>query len=289
MTDFARAPQGPRPSRLAEHSHAALAAFGRRSRAAACAVASVVASVVAASGLFAGGLSAQSGSTTLSGRVFDKTSRSPVVAAEVVQPNGAAVATDSIGRFTLVGVPLGTIRLVIRATGFPITTFDITVNDGLNGEPIIQIDSTAAGNPDAQPLPEVTVITKPSLGPRYADFERRQKTGRGQYLTREQIERSGFNSLQETLRTLRGVQVDCGGGGGCYVHMARAPMRCLPEYIVDDRVDNVFGIRTPMQDIQAIEVYTGPADVPGEYAGRNAGCGVIVIWTRSGPPVRRRP
>ena len=65
--------------------------------------------------------------------------------------------------------------------------------------------------------------------------------------------------------------------------MARAPMRCMPEFIVDDQVMNDFGPVTPIRDIIALELYTGPAEVPGEYAGRNAGCGVVVIWTRSGP------
>jgi hypothetical protein len=139
-----------------------------------------------------------------------------------------------------------------------------------------------------QPLPTVPVTTPASRGPRFADFERRQKTGRGQYLTKEQIARGGMNSLHEALRTLRGVNVECGGGGGCFVHMARAPMRCLPEWIIDDRVDSFFGPRTPLQDVEALEVYSGPSDVPGEFAGRNAGCGVIVVWTKSGPP-RRKP
>ena len=84
------------------------------------------------------------------------------------------------------------------------------------------------------------------------------------------------------------MNVECSGGAqGCQIRMVRAPMRCLPEYIVDDNVDNTFGPTVPVRDIEGLEVYTGAADVPGEYAGRNAGCGVIVIWTRSGPP--RRP
>ena len=73
-----------------------------------------------------------------------------------------------------------------------------------------------------------------------------------------------------------------------HIRMVRAPMQCLPEYVVDDNVDNSFGPGIPVRDIEALEIYTGPADVPGEYAGRNAGCGVIVIWTRSGPPRRKK-
>ena len=125
------------------------------------------------------------------------------------------------------------------------------------------------------------------MGPRFANFERRRKTGAGQYVVREDIERGGYSTLQDVARGMRGVTVECGGGRGCYIRMVRAPMRCLPEYVIDDNVDNIFGPTMPVRDIEAMEVYTGPADVPGEYAGRNAGCGVIVIWTRSGP-IRRK-
>ncbi|MBM4192963.1 MAG: TonB-dependent receptor [Gemmatimonadetes bacterium] len=235
---------------------------------------------------FAGLLEAQG---TVSGRIIDKSTRTPVLGAEVMTAvDGRKVIADSAGRFSLSGVPDGAVRLVIRAQGFSVSTFDVTMKPGATLEPIIQLDSTATGRSEAQPLPGVEVTTPASRGPRFVDFERRQRTGRGQYLTKEQISRMGMNSLGETLRTLRGVEVDCGGGAGCFVHMARAPMRCLPEWIVDERLDNFFGPRTPLQDIEAIEVYSGPSDVPGEFAGRNAGCGVIVIWTKSGPP-RRRP
>jgi hypothetical protein len=65
-------------------------------------------------------------------------------------------------------------------------------------------------------------------------------------------------------------------------------MHCRPDYVVDERVDNYFGPTVPIRDIEALEVYTGASDVAGEFAGRNAGCGVIVIWTKSGPS-RRKP
>jgi hypothetical protein len=68
--------------------------------------------------------------------------------------------------------------------------------------------------------------------------------------------------------------------------MARAPNNCDPQYVVDSRVDNMFGPTTPIRDIVGLEIYTGPSDVPGEFAGRDAGCGVVVIWTRFGPTRR---
>ena len=144
-------------------------------------------------------------------------------------------------------------------------------------------NQAATSGQRAQRLAQVTVVDAASLGPRYANFERRRKTGAGQYLVRDDIEKAGSSNLQDAVRAMRGVQLDCGGGNGCTIHMTRAPMRCTPEYVVDDNVDNTFGPDIPVRDIEALEVYTGPSDVPGEYAGRNAGCGVIVIWTRSGP------
>ncbi|MFC1791532.1 hypothetical protein ACFL0I_03600 [Gemmatimonadota bacterium] len=39
----------------------------------------------------------------------------------------------------------------------------------------------------------------------------------------------------------------------------------------------------PPSDIQAIEIYHGPADTPGQYLDSRSQCGVILIWTRRGP------
>lgn len=226
---------------------------------------------------------AQDRAAGVKGIVVDKATRKPVVGAQVVLGGSSPVLTDSLGRFTMTGLAVGDIRLVVRAEGFPITNFDLTLQPGVSAEPVIQLDGSGKTSGDAQALPKVAVTTTPSLGPRYADFERRLKTGRGQYLTADEIYKGHYGTLQEAVRMMRGVEFSCGGGAGCYVRMARAPMECLPEYIIDDRVDNMFGPNTPIRDIQGIEVYNGPTDVPGEYAGRNAGCGVIVIWTKSGP------
>lgn len=227
---------------------------------------------------------AQGAGSTISGTVVDRSSGARVTGALVISTTDSrAVTTDSAGQFVLSGLPGGPVRFVVRAAGFPVATLNLTLpaNDTLFQ--LVRLDSTGEARSGAQRLPDVPINAPASMGRRYEDFERRQKTGRGHYLTAADIDRRGFTSLQDAVRTLRGVEVECGGGGGCFIRMARAPMRCLPEYIVDERVDNMFGPRTPIRDIQALEVYTGPSDVPGEFAGRNAGCGVIVIWTRSGP------
>jgi hypothetical protein len=178
----------------------------------------------------------------------------------------------------------------VRAPSFPAIQVIVELTEGQQAERPVLLDSTAFGRlAAAQSLPAVGVTAPaPVLSYRLVGFERRRVNGRGQYMTEDEILRTGAYTLADAVKGKRGVTYECGGGGGCYVRMARAPMQCLPEYIVDDQVMNDFGPSTPIRDIIAIEIYTGPTELPGEYSGRNGGCGVVVIWTRSGPPRRRR-
>jgi hypothetical protein len=227
---------------------------------------------------------AQRGSATMRGRVVDKTSAAPIPMAEIVLVvANRSVLSDSGGNYLFTALPRETVQFLVRAPSFPATRVIIDLRRDEHLERMIELDSTAAAR-EVQDLPAVSVTAPaPVANYRLAGFERRRQTGRGHYLTDEQIRRSGATSLQDAVRGLRGVSWECGGGRGCRIHMVRAPMNCDPEYVIDERPNNDFGPSTPIRDIVALEVYTGPSDVPGEFAGRNAGCGVIVIWTRSGP------
>jgi hypothetical protein len=231
--------------------------------------------------------------------VIDKATQLPLAGVTVVNLlDGRSQLTDSLGGYRFEKLPSGIVRFLFRRSGFPQKGLIVALAPSEVMERRVELDSSTvvADAPPAAPRPTtgvqqlapVTVVEAPSLGPRYASFERRRKTGAGQYLVRDDIEKSGAANLQDAVRSLRGVQLDCGGGAGCQIRMARAPMRCPPEYVVDDVVNNTFGPTVAVRDIEALEVYTGQADVPGEYAGRNAGCGVIVIWTRAGPTRRKK-
>src|SRR5256885_10828225 len=81
----------------------------------------------------------------------------------------------------------------------------------------------------------VTAPASPPVSYRLVDFERRRKTGRGQYLTEEDLVRSGVMNLQDAVRALRGVTEECVGSMKCVLHMSRAPTHCEPDYVVDER------------------------------------------------------
>jgi hypothetical protein len=231
----------------------------------------------------------QRGSAMMFGVVVNRATQAPIVGADIVHGgDGRVITSDSLGYYRFQNLAAGLVRLTIRAPGFHAAQFTYALANGEHMERDIELDSTSvpiAGKP-AQSLPEVAVNAPPSMGARFADFERRKATGRGQYLTRTQIEQKGSSTLTDALRDLRGIALDC-SGSNCYVRMSRAPSRCRPLYIVDEREDNMFGPTIAIRDVEAVEVYSGPSDVPGEFAGTDAGCGVIVIWTKSGPARRR--
>lgn len=237
------------------------------------------------------------GNAEISGTVIDASTRAPLPGADIIHLGlGKVVVSDSLGKYAFPALPSGIVRLLVRRRGFPSITVTAALARGEWMTRDIVLDSSLAARSAVQALPSVAVRAPKPPEPRYADFERRRLTGLGQYVTRAKIEQAGFANLQDAMRGLRGVDVDCGGAAvgsvtgsslGCNIRMAKSTMMCTPEYIVDERVDNDFGPSTPIRDIEGIEVYTGASDVPGEFAGRFAGCGVIVIWTRNGP--RRKP
>ncbi len=240
---------------------------------------------------------AQAEFARLRGRISDVSTGSAVRGARViVAATGRYVTSDSAGRFDLRDLPTGVIRFVFAAEGFPRTSLVLAFAKGEVMEQDFLLDSTQVafadsgdGRSRAQRLSPTTVTAEPSRGVRYEDFERRMRTGRGHYITRQEIEERQYNSLTDAVRGKRGVHVECASGArGCVIKMARAGQGCYPQYIVDGRPDPFFGPYVPVRDIEGLELYTGASDVPGEFAGTDAACGVVVIWTRSGP-TRKTP
>lgn len=253
--------------------------------------------IAAIAGLLAASRSASAQKAqALTGRVVDRSTGNGLVHAQIILTSDSrSVFTDSTGRFVFSDLPMGVSKLVIKAAQFPDVTLYIDLAQGQQLERPIPMDSTSERG-DAQALAAVSVSADaPVQNYRLSSFERRRHSGHGQFRDEDELLRSGAYTLQDVVLPMRGVDVDCSKttpmGDGCKIHMSRAPTNCSPQFIVDDHVDEWFGPRTPIRDIIAVEVYTGPADLPGEFASSNAACGVIVIWTKSGPTRRttRKP
>lgn len=126
-------------------------------------------------------------------------------------------------------------------------------------------------------------------------FYDRQKLGFGRFVTREMLDGkyAAATRASEVLRQVPGVlrvedktfsytilymrapmmNVDTSGG---------APKPCPAVFYVNGMYQGPSLDRMSTDDIEAIEVYRGPAEIPPQYGGAYAACGVVLIWLRTG-------
>lgn len=135
-------------------------------------------------------------------------------------------------------------------------------------------------------------------------FHDRARRGTGVFIERAEIESRKPARITDLLYGRSGMRVVRIEGGEYDVRMsgpARLRGDCQPTIWLDGSLARDGG-QTPVEmeemdraivmqlqlseivtpnEVEAIEVYTGAAGVPGQFA-RNATCGVVVIWTRRG-------
>jgi hypothetical protein len=221
---------------------------------------------------------AQQGSSGFIGKIFDERTNEAMVDVLIfVDSVRHDIPVSGQGRFVLTKLNAGGHRIEVRALGYRPQVLQVTLTDGQVLERQFAMVFTG------DKLPELTVEARNSkLLPRFADFEQRRHNGLGVYITRDEIKAKGYMNMGDALRTVQGVKVDC-GVVECLIHMSRSAAGCYPTFYVDGRLARSFAESTPISDVQGIEVYRGAAEMPGEFSGAGAMCGVIVIWTRAAP------
>jgi hypothetical protein len=230
----------------------------------------LAATVAPASGLAQG---------TLRGRVIDSEMGTPLAGATVrIGNSGPLVKTDSAGVFEARNVTPGLTAIEVRQIGFEPGTFDIRIPESGVVQGVFPLDFNGFMLPAV--LVEARAVT---LMPRYTDFERRRNLRLGAYLRWDELKKGGYSSIGDALRTVRGVRIQCDQARfECSAVMVRAP-NCQPTWWVDGVEVHSFHENTPIRDVYGIEVYRGPGEIPAEFGGSDAGCGVIVVWTKSKP------
>jgi len=117
-----------------------------------------------------------------------------------------------------------------------------------------------------------------------AGFWERRSRGFGNYVTRDEIEKGQPREFTDIVRMLPGVTVQTRGGRKV-IRFSRGSQRadCPPQFYVDGmRIDSMSPDEMTPQDVEAIEVYSGPATTPPQFAPKfnSYTCGAVVIWTR---------
>ena len=227
--------------------------------------------------LWSGAGSAQD-KAQLIGKIYDART-GQVLPSALVQLDGvsADVNISSQARFVLSGIEPGDRRILIRAVGYKPFTGFLKFEAGKTIEKTFELEFTG------DQMPELMVESRNSRTlPRFVEFERRSERGVGHFIGRDEISARGYMNMGDALRTVKGVKVYC-DILDCAIKMARAAPGCGPAYYVDGQLARSFATTTPINDVQGIEIYRGDGEVPAEFAGSGAGCGVIVIWTRATP------
>lgn len=222
---------------------------------------------------------ASSAQTTLRGRVVDSETGQPLLGATVAIGRGVApLTTDSLGQFEARALSAGDAQVTVQRLGYGKGEFRIRVPESGVLDRIFSLDFT--GNR----LPTVEVQARAEqLMPRYADFEQRRQRGLGAYLRWDELNKESYGSVGDALRSVRGVRIKCNQQTfECFAYMARTP-QCQPTWVIDGAEVRSFHENTPIRDVYGIEIYRGPGEIPAEYSGANAACGVIVMWTKSRP------
>lgn len=216
----------------------------------------------------------------LSGIVVRTETGVPLPGAQVGIMNGPQTHADERGSWTLLGAPLGTRMLEVRAFGYYPERRRIDV---VAGAPPIEISlMTLKAVLDTMRV-SVSRIQRPDLD----HFASRVRYGTGKYITAADIARQRPIVTTDLLRMVSSLRFDPNRGespirmrGG----MGRFDNTCLPAIYVDgvhlpgiiaDEIDGVVRAR----DLVGIEIYT-EATLPGAFQRPMEDCGAILIWRR---------
>lgn len=225
--------------------------------------------------------------------------RATVVAAEDGEPledafvrireDDVTLRTDDDGTVFTRSLAPGQKTLEVRYLGRSSVSREIVL---LNGR-LTSVELSLAV--DAVEVPGIEVTAEKVYRGKMAGFyERMEQSGSGSFVTREELAKLKGKRLHYAFRTMPGVRVvrcsrrraNCYrvystrstrplGNAGCepvfYLDNARVPMNSMPQGIDD----------LNPEDLEAIEVYSGPASAPAQYSGTSSqACGVVVMWTR---------
>lgn len=231
---------------------------------------------------------------SIAGRVLADSTRVPIAGAEVIIAGAARQAlSDSAGRFILRDVPSGILVLFTRAPGFRPDTSRVELFDdeSVSREVFLKRGITTLGEVRVRDWAPAFVPAK------LREFtERRRASIGGHFLDSTVISKWENRKTGDLLSTVSGVDVQR-DRSAAYLIGSRAPPSisagasssrprlCFMDIYVDGvpvaLANTAFDVNSlGPNHIAAIEVYSGPANVPPLYNRTSKGCGVVLIWTR---------
>ena len=218
------------------------------------------------------------GSGRLSGTVVTAVGAKPLGGAEVGIADGPTTRANERGEWTLVGAPLGTRMLEVRAVGYYPERRSVNVVAG--AAPVRVALSTFKAVLETVRVNADRLSNRESSG-----FLERRRSGIGHFLTSEDVARRQPVVTSDLFRTVPGLTVERSPLGSASIKMRGTfEYKCDPAfyidgvYMPDSSADTIDDLVHP-NEVAGIEVYTG-AGLPPQFQKGLSGCGSIVIWTK---------
>ena len=246
-------------------------------------------------GVLPGVMSAQA----VTGLVRADSTGQPLPNVEVVVEGSRRQATTSAsGRF-LLETGAGTHVILFRLVGY----HPVRMRAVVGRRDTVRLDATLVRQ-EVVELPEVGVTARPlpARGSVMEAFEERRKLGIGGFIDSTELRRFEARKLADVLRGRMNVRIvqyyePMLGGRGPVEYRAASPIGrdndgnwCWVSVYLDGIPIYKAGsaMRPPdierdfnVSSLMAIEYYRSAAQVPIEFgSGRDADCGVLVLWTR---------
>lgn len=238
------------------------------------------------------------------GRVLADSSLVGVVGAELwLEGTVARVRSGPDGSYRLLG-PTGTFALKVRAVGYR----PLEAQAVLTSADTLDVDFLLA--PQAAQLAplEVTAAAERPLTANMRGFHDRRAEGLGRFLERADLEKWDHGPVTDALRMIAGITLQalpCSGGYAVATTRGRAtlqepiitctgirgtlilPRACYLSVYLDGVRLWTWGAGPPpnmdeilTMDLEAVEVYRGPAELPIAYQTTGSACGAVLFWTR---------
>ena len=188
--------------------------------------------------------------------------------------------TNRMGRFELVSPDPGSFLLLAAALGHRETTVGV-FELGEGGELAVEFRT---------PVEALTLngllVQADRIGQQPAlvlnGFSRRMQQGLGRFITPAEIESSPAFRTSDLFVGMLGVRVT-----DDRVLINTAGRVCSPQVWVDGLPQSVgadfaLDFVMPLEALAAVELYRRATEVPLQYGGSRAGCGVLLFWTKTG-------
>jgi hypothetical protein len=264
----------------------------------------VSSALAAAAALYAsGGVAAQTAST-ITFTVFAAETQAALPGAEVSVDGRTRGVADARGELRVAGLAPGSHGVSVSLVGRIPRGMRLELATGEEREVMVLMQ------PLSVRLAPLTASARPrTRDVRIEEFYRRAQSHiTGRFVTRAQIEEKNATEFTDIFRGLPGVRVDP-GPNGYVIRSARAVSMsggnargdgaagarrsddmgaliaggdCAPGYFVDGvpfAVDGPLNQAMSPAEIEGVEIYFG--NVPPQWGGSRAMCGVILIWTRT--------